>query len=69
MNIPNIIMSLSQVRYPLDITERVPSFTGISTHVRILSRIKVSRCVQEYFKDDAVSNDRGVEWETDIGWV
>ena len=36
LNIPRSIISLSVVRHTLDVTDRMPYFTCILTHVRIL---------------------------------
>ena len=59
MNPPRGIMSLPSVRYPRDVTEGVPYFENILPHVRFFW-IKGIQGGKEYFRDNVVSNDRGV---------
>ena len=69
VNLPRSIFSLSPLSNTRDVTERMPSFTGISPCVRILSGIKGINRGKDDLRDDVVSNDREVEWETDTGWI
>ena len=54
-------MLLSQAKNPLDVTGRMPSYTGIPTHVNILYGIKGIHCRQEDLTEDVVSKDIGGE--------
>ena len=69
LNILRSIVPLPEVSHPCDVTESMSYFTGIYPHVIFLSGIKRIQLGKEYLRDDVVSNNRGVGWETDIGWV
>ena len=55
VNLPSIIVPLSEVRHLWDMVDNMHSFTGIPPHVIILSGIEGIRLWKETLRDGVVS--------------